>query len=210
MNQVTNNIPLLNILIRTSNRPVYFNRLVENIRQQTYTNYRLLVSADSDETEAYVREAGITPVRVERLERKYKQTFPWNLYLNLLMDEVEDGWIMFMDDDDQYSDKTAFQLISAYLENENKILVWRMQFPDGRNVPSKEFWGIRPFTRRQIGMPCFAFHSKWKKYVRFDGNRAGDYRMANQLQQFLEVEWLNFPLVKLDNFGNAGKRNDLK
>jgi glycosyltransferase involved in cell wall biosynthesis len=202
--------PKLNILIRTSGRPVYFNRLIENIRQQTYTNYRLIVSADSDETEEYVREAGITPVRVERLERSAEETFPWNLYLNLLMDQVEDGWIMFMDDDDQYADKSAFKLISAYLGNENRMLVWRMQFPDGRNVPAEAYWGIVPFTRKQIGMPCFAFHSRWKKYVRFDGNRAGDYRMANQLQQFLQVIWLGATLVKLDNFGNTGNRNDLK
>lgn len=210
MNQETNNKPLINVLIRTSGRPVYFNRLMESIKAQTYSNYRLIISADTDETAAYVKAAGYEPVRVEKILRTEKLTCPWNMYLNLLMDEVQEGWIIFMDDDDQYADRSAFQLISAWLGNENRMLVWRMQFPDGRNVPADDYWRSTPFTRRQIGMPCFAFHSKWKKYVRFDGNKAGDFRFANELLKFLTVFWLRATLIKLDNFGNKGNRIDLK
>lgn len=205
--------PLLNILIRTSGRPNYFRRLMENIYSQDYKNFRLIISADSAETFEYIKEntdekAAI--VRVPKLVRTPEQTFPWNLYLNDLMDEVKEGWIMFMDDDDQYNDSSTFKLISTHLSDKNSMLVWRLRFPDGRYVPAMEYLGKTPFTRKQIAMPCFAFHSKWKNRIRFDGQRAGDFRVANQLQQFLAVEWCNWPLVQLDNFGNVGKRVDLQ
>lgn len=200
----------LNILIRTGGRPVYFNRLMENIRLQSYTNYRLIVSADSDEAEEYVREAGITPVRIERMEKSPQYAFPWNLYLNTLMEQVTNGWVMFMDDDDMYAHDFVFQIIERSLPDENTMLVWQMMFPDWRLVPDHFYMNKTPFTRKQIGMPCFAFHSKWIKHVRFDGQRAGDYRFTNELLRFVKVSWLEVPLVLLDNFGNAGNRMDLK
>jgi glycosyltransferase involved in cell wall biosynthesis len=205
--------PLLNILIRTSNRPNYFQRLMENIQSQKYKNYRLIISADTTETAKYVSKftgENTTLVVVPRLERSPQHTFPWNLYLNTLMDHVSEGWIMFMDDDDVYADNSVFGLIASLLEDENSMLIWRLRFPDGRNVPAQEYMGKTPFTRKQIAMPCFAFHSKWKNHVRFDGQRAGDFRMACQLQQFLDVKWLDRTLVVLDNFGNVGKPVDLK
>lgn len=201
---------LLNILIRTSNRPNYFRRLIRNIESQSYPNYKLIISADTPETEKYVKKAGYQPVPVKRLYRNQKQTFPWNLYLNTLMNNVSDGWIIFMDDDDMYADNSALGLIAASLGDENSMLVWRLRFPDGRYVPAVNYMGKTPFTRKQIAMPCFAFHSKWKNRVRLDGQRAGDFRMANHLQQFLEVKWLDLALVKLDNFGNVGRPVDLK
>ena len=202
--------PLLNILIRTSNRPNYFRRLIRNIESQSYPNYKLIISADTPETEKYVISAGYRPIPVKRLCKNQTQTFPWNLYLNTLMNKVRDGWIMFMDDDDMYSDNSALDLIAASLGNESSMLVWRLRFPDGRYVPAVNYMGKTPFTRKQIAMPCFAFHSKWKNLIRFDGQRAGDFRMANHLQQFLEVKWLDLTLVKLDNFGNVGRPVDLK
>lgn len=206
------NGPLLNILIRTSNRPNYFRRLMENIKSQHYKNYRLIISADSVETTKYVAKytnEKATIVEVPKLYRTPEQTFPWNLYLNNLMDRVEQGWIMFMDDDDQYTNEFTFDRIASHLPDKNSMLVWRLRFPDGRYVPAFEYMYKTPFTRKQIAMPCFAFHSTWKNRVRFDGQRAGDFRIANKLQEFLKVEWCDWPLVQLDNFGNVGKQNDL-
>jgi len=202
--------PFLNILIRTSGRPLYFERMLASIQWQTCKSYRLIVSADTDDTARYVRAAGIEPVIVERLEKTAAATFPWNLYLNTLMDKVAGGWIMFMDDDDMYSNRHVFEiLLSKMLSDKNAMVVWQMKFPDGRLVPGEQYWQKTPFTRRQIAMPCFAFHSKWKDHVRFDAQKGADFRMANLLNQGLNVQWLQVPLVTLSNFGNKGKRTDL-
>ena len=202
--------PTIKILIRTSKRPNYFNRLVQNIQSQTYKNVRLIISADTPQTIAYVRKEGYQPIQVKQLFRTEKQNFPWNLYLNHLLDQVIDGWIVFIDDDDMYADPLSLETIVKNLPEDDFMLVWQMRFPDGRLVPNHEHIGTTPFVRKQIAMPCFAFHSKWKKHVRFDGQRAGDFRITNALLKFLQVKWLEAPLVQLDNFGNVGKPIDLK
>ena len=203
--------PLLNILIRTSNRPNYFSRLSENLILQSNQYFDCLVSVDTPESVQYVLEEGLSYIIMPYKYKPSKNlTFPWNLYLNILMDHIAEGWILFMDDDDIYSSSDSLQIIAENLPDENSMLVWQMRFPDGRLVPFHDYIGKLPFTRRQIGMPCFAFHSKWKNRVRFDGQRAGDYRITNQLQKFLKVKWLEMPLVQLGNFGNAGRTLDLK
>jgi hypothetical protein len=188
---------------------MYFKRLTEIIKNQSYKNVNLIISSDTAFTGVYIIAEGLTPTPVKQLFRTVEQTFPWNLYLNQLMEDVKDGWILFIDDDDMYAHRHSLKRIVANLPDENSMLVWQMRFPDGRLVPDAEYIGLLPFVRKQIAMPCFAFHSKWKNAVRFDGQRAGDFRVANQLQRFLKVKWLSQPLVQLDNFGNVGKLVDL-
>ncbi len=206
------NEPHLNILIRTSGRPNYFKRLMQNIQMQSFKNIKLIISVDSVDSLKYVKQFSLNNsliVCVPKLERTQKLTFPWNLYLNDLMDKVTEGWILFMDDDDQYAHQMIFKIIADSLPDEDSMLVWKMRFPDGRLVPDATHFGTTPFVRKQIGMPCFAFHSKHKNKVRFDGHRAGDLRFANNLLDLLKVEWLTITGVQLDNFGNAGNRIDL-
>ncbi len=210
-----NSKPLLNILIRTSNRPNYFARLLDNLEGQFYKNIKLIISADTPESADYAwqlshKRFNTTIHTSIRLERSENQTFPWNLYLNDLMSLVSDGWILFMDDDDGYAHQMALKLIADNIPDPESMLVWQMRFPDGRLVPSPKHIGLLPFSRKQIGMPCFAFHSKHKTKFRFDGMRAGDFRFAMQMLQHLKVDWLELPLVQLDNYGNAGKNVDLK
>jgi glycosyltransferase involved in cell wall biosynthesis len=201
---------LLNILIRTNDRPNYFNRLLKTIHGQTYKNYRLIISADSSSTESYVKASGYNPVPVKKLYRSKQFTFPWNLYLNTLISKVKAGWIMFIDDDDMFAHMYVLEMISKSLPDENNMLIWKMCFPDGRTVPGSDFWRKTPFTRTQISMQCFAFHSRWKDKLQFDGQRAGDYRFTNRLLEYVNPEWLDIVAVQLSNFGNAGKTVDLE
>jgi len=45
--------PLINILVRTSNRPNFFAKCYQSIREQTYKNIRLIVSYDDEFTKEY-------------------------------------------------------------------------------------------------------------------------------------------------------------
>ena len=41
--------PFINILVRTSGRPLYFKKCIESIKIQNYNNYRILISYDNEE-----------------------------------------------------------------------------------------------------------------------------------------------------------------
>lgn len=202
--------PLINILIRTSDRPEYFRRCIQHIDEQLYCDVRVLVSADSKETAAYVRAEGIEPILVPRMERTATKTFPWNLYLNALKAHVKEGWILILDDDDYLSNELALQVLANSLPDEDTMLVCKMEYPDGSTLPDEAYWGKTPFTRRHISMPTICFHSKWKHHVDFDGMRAGDYRFANKLLKYVKgVKWLDYVVVGLSNYGLNGSKKDL-
>lgn len=202
--------PLLNILIRTSERPRYFRRMLDSIESQGYKNYRLIISADTLPSAEYVREAGYEPVIVSKGLPDEVNNAPYNDYLNTLMNEITDGWVMFMDDDDLYSDPDVFSSVAERLNDERKILVWRMQWPTGRTIPEDKFWGMVPFSTSHIGMPCFAFHHSLSKRCSFDKRKGADYRFISRLTRNLDVEWMDRVCVKLTNCGNWGMVKDLE
>lgn len=200
---------LLNILIRTSDRPNYFRRMLDSIESQGYKNYRLIISADTPLSAEYVLKSGYKPVIVPKEPPNEVNNAPYNYYLNTLMDEVESGWVMFMDDDDIYSSDDIFSSVAERLGDEQRILVWRMQWPTGRVIPEDKFWGRLPFLASHIGMPCFAFHHSVSKGYLFDKRKGADYRFIAQLSRRNNVEWMDKICVKLTNCGNWGRTKDL-
>lgn len=205
------NNPLINILIRTSNRPEYFGRCIKSIRQQNYTNYTIIVSADNEDTAAYVRKNGIEPIMVKRLERSATQTFPWNLYLNTLKNQVKEGYIIILDDDDYFANTNSLALVArSIMPIESSILVYRMRYPDGRILPDDAHFCTTPFERKHISMQCFCFPATIKDKIDFDGQRAGDFRFINKLLDHVsKVYWLDRVIVTLSNFGLNGAKKDL-
>ena len=47
---------LINILIRTSSRPHYFDKCIESILNQEYKNYRVIVCYDTEDSKSYIEK----------------------------------------------------------------------------------------------------------------------------------------------------------
>ena len=104
---VSMDVPLVNVLTRTSGRPKFFYCNWVSIQQQDYPRVRHLVSYDDQETWEYLQEyvgrgrcGGVEAIEVERIPLEGGDHFPYNLYMNRLQAEIEEGWVMFLDDDD--------------------------------------------------------------------------------------------------------------
>lgn len=203
--------PLINILIRTSNRPNYFSRCLGSVLNQTYNNYRIFISADDEKTKQYVSMSGFQPVMVKKMKRDEKNTAPWNLYLNDLIAQVDDGWIIILDDDDYLAHNKVLERISVHLTNICVMHVWQMQWPTGRKIPEDGYMKT-PFVRKHIGMPCFTFHSYFSEFVKFDAMRAGDFRFICTVAAILDnrVHFIDEVIIKIGNTGLVGAINDLK
>lgn len=201
--------PLINILIRTSNRPNYFRKCIHSIRTQSYHNYRIIVSVDDDFTEAYVKPYKLDYIRVKKCQVTAEDTAPYNLYLNKLMRQVDRGWILILDDDDHLAHSCALEIIAQHATSSMSLLIWQMTWPNGRVIPDDYHWGKLP-QRTFIGMPCFAFHRKWVDVCRFDGKKAGDLRFFHQLFKIhINKIWIKEVLVKTGNIGLKGEPIDL-
>lgn len=181
--------PLINILIRTSSRPYYFNKCMESILNQEYKNYRIIVCYDTEESKEYIEKYNIDFFFIEvNSKEKYK----FNLYCNSLMDKVDDGYIMFLDDDDKFTQKYALNIISNNIKSEEDFLIWKFFRPDKVIYPED----INNIKLGEIDTTTICFHSKYKDLARWDNKQYGDYNFYNKLLTYKDI---NFNKLFIDN-----------
>jgi len=212
---------LVNILVRTSKRPNYFETCMQSIYSQSYPAIRILVSCDNEETFSYLKKyQGIEVVRVkpntgpcEPLPDDYpydSYRFPANLHLNALMDQVKDGFIMFLDDDDLLLHPGALKAIVSHISSKDDLLFWRVRFP-GRDLPEDKFFGKEPVYAHISGIG-FAFHSGYIPFATWDGWSGCDYRVASRLYRKVpRKKFIDMTLTGLQRnyrHGGLGKQTD--
>ena len=194
-------MPLFNILIRTSDRPKFFERCLRSVWAQTYDKFNVFVSVDNQKTLEYV---SYYPVKIVNVLPQAGQCF-WNLYFNDLLERV-DGWVIYLDDD-VTMEPDALETIANYTDSKRKVIVCIYLFLGGWVIPEQPFCKKRP-VRKHFDTGCFCHHSSQK--VVWDSMRASDFRVACQLfDRRLRFVWVDKVLFKAGNDGDIGKKNDL-
>lgn len=151
--------PLINILVRTSNRPKAFMQMLNSITTQSYPNIRIIISYDNDAALKYIPKG----LEVIQVEKHPEYQFGYDLYCNDLKELVTDGYFFYLDDDNLLRPNVLNELP---LEG-NGLLV---QLQIGNNIVPK---GL-DFQIRQIGMPCLILHHSLKNLADIGAHGAGD------------------------------------
>jgi hypothetical protein len=167
----------LNILIRTSKRPTLFKECIESILSQKYTNYHIYICYDYEESYEYIKEYLNDNISSFFVETQSLEKYKFNLYNNELMDKVEDGFILFMDDDDIYTHDMCFKIINENIDNMDTILIWKFMRPDKLVYP-KHIDNIRI---GEIDTTMICFHSKYKNIARWNDSQCGDFFFYSDL-----------------------------
>jgi glycosyltransferase involved in cell wall biosynthesis len=210
--------PLINILIRTSNRPNYFENCVKSIYEQTYLNWNIIIGVDDVNTLKYTQSAkgrdivyDYTNIKIPNPPNNidYGIKFKYNSYLNDLQNEVNDGYIIYLDDDDKLHNQNSLLTLTDVIKNDDVFVIWRVKFPN-RLVPSDENFGKPPVCKDISGIG-YSFHVKnkemWEPYKR------GDYRVANTLYHKIpNTIYLNEIITELqrDIEDGMGLKDDIK
>jgi hypothetical protein len=203
-----NNQKLINILIRTSNRPSYFNTCIKSILSQEYSNYRVIICYDKLESLDYLnnykenKKIEFYPIQIDSCE-KYK----FNLYCNFLVNKVEKGWIMFLDDDDKLTHENVFNIINNNIndDNDDDMLIWNFFRPDKLIFPKN----IHKINLGEIDTSSFCFHSS-NIVAQWGDKRYGDYAFFSKLtsSHTFKIKHIDYILTqtifkdKVGNFGN--------
>ena len=212
--------PVVNVLVRTSGRPRFFENCYKSVRKQYYRNINLIVSCDDEETRLYV--ASYSPDTIVEFKRTENvntgnqtfvpghssKPFPPNEYFNEMMQQAKEGYIIYLDDDDVFTCPEAVSTIVEQIDNEDQMLFWRVQFP-GFLIPDNKYFG-KPPVCCQIDTAGFAFHTKYIRFALWDGYKQGDFRTA--LSLYLRIPqkiFVDKALTALQSRPGLGKRYDL-
>lgn len=190
---------MINILVRTSNRPTQFKRMFNSVLEQRYTDWRIIIAYDNDEALSYIPPSNFPKSGPGRKSIKIKVTpntsiqFPWNLYCNELKDQVEDGHFFYLDDDDYLKDKFVLESISKHLkEGEGTIC----QFMRGKVAkPQKVYMDRKEIISGKIGGSCLFLHHSQKNVADWDAGPAADYRWIKAVSEKVKLNWVPIPVV---------------
>ena len=166
---------LINILIRTSKRPKAFKINIDSILKQNYKKFKLLISHDNKETKSYIIEV-LKDCKLDYKLFEVKKTdeyYSYNDYCNTLLNNVTDGYIIFLDDDDKFLHDNALKYINEHLL-EDRFLAWEYQRPDKIIGPKKG-----DIKKGNITSCGFCYHSKFKSF--WPSQIGSDYEFVKNL-----------------------------
>lgn len=212
--------PLINIITRTSGRPVFFKKNRESIENQNYKHIRHIVGYDDKSSETYLNEyqnidkyhipSDYVKNTIDIPDPKTGGRFEYNLYFNFLFNKIENGWILILDDDDHIANEKAISHMVKNLKYKTDMLIFQMEYQNGNIIPSKNDLYKKPAIGK-IGSPCILIHSSIAKKIKWDGWKCADYRYISKCWEYSERKiWLNTPLINIGStMGNFGQKNDM-
>ena len=199
--------PTLNVLTRTSNRPWSFGRCRRSLlSQQTGLNVRHFVSVDRPcryaEGDVVVETRGDNQP-VEAPEGS-KGKAPYNLYINDLLDAVDDGWVFVLDDDNEFVSAGSLSRLEPYLtpENEDRLLCFQTEIAGLGVIPKRHEIKLNDFDSA-----CFCYHIKHRQY--WTDWSGADYLAAHALSQRIRPLWIDECLVRTQTVPRKGEMEKL-
>jgi len=211
----------VNIITRTSNRPLYFKRNELSVKNQTYKKIIHHVITDNI-FDLYVKPKKNTVIHHVNHEKTNTSLdiadpmtggkAPYNLYFNDVLDTIESGWILYLDDDDYLLDDTAIERLISKLNSNDDMLIFQMRYENGMVLPPNDLAKVFPVLYK-IGSPCIMANIINIKNNKWDGYKCGDYRHICKVYKSCKTKlWLVTPYVGVggeNGRGNLGGKNDL-
>ena len=131
--------PLINILIRTSNRPYYFRKCIESILNQSYNNVRVIICYDNLESLDYLKDyQNYSNIEFFPVQVKSKKQYKFNLYCNELLKRVTNGYVLYLDDDDYLCHDECLWYLANKVQK-NTITIWNFFRADKLIFPRNKF-----------------------------------------------------------------------
>lgn len=197
--------PKITMLVRTSERADSFKRLMDCVASQEYPNLEVIVSYDTPDTLEYIQDADVV-TKVVQVERGKGSHF-YNDYMNTLLDEVHDGWVFFMDDDDMLFDSNTLKLMGSQLVDEEAIHIFQM-VDEAKNKAVIPPWHLGENVGvGSVGTPCFVMQAHIAKRARWDSEGAADGRYFEAVKEYAEsIIRHDLVTVRLPSGANKGVR----
>lgn len=212
----------LTIITRTSARPNQFIRLVKSIAKQSYKNIFHLVLCDNPIAYKYASQTLIHhyhTIGIQFAINTVLRTSPnpgfYNLYLNHGITQVNNGYILFVDDDDYLVNDTCIERFWNHPKPGKGFYI--IQYLRGERAKPKPLYFPKitykagdtfPIVLGKIGGSAVIFQPRHAQNARWDDKLGGDYRFIRQLAANNDYTFIPIPVVQATPTGNKGNSND--
>ena len=194
-------IPLINILTRSGKRKDYFKRLKKSIVEQSYKNVRHIVSCDQPNCK-FLQNEEVVFVKKEPDKGKCF----YNLYLNQLTDQVNDGWVIVLDDDSKLIKKKFLEKLAKICAStqKNKVIIYRSKCHRVVLPPRPKIMS------GYIDMCCFCAHHSVFKDIQFDSRCYGDFNFLQKVKRSKQYSFRFCSKIPIGIHGNYDGHRDGK
>lgn len=177
-----------NILIRNTYRPNHYKTCLDSILNQSHQNFKIWMCYDDDNCLDYLNpykgHHKIEIFKTSGVDKSQKAFY--NLYVNELLDKVEHGWILFLDDDDMYANSNSLKIIANKLSSINDIIFWKVKMANTIVYPKdvnniENLCKYKGYYQSHISTIGFCFNAKFKNLTRWSAGSNGDHRFVFSL-----------------------------
>tara|TARA_B100001063_G_scaffold138607_1_gene129477 strand:+ start:1641 stop:2453 length:813 start_codon:yes stop_codon:yes gene_type:complete len=195
----------INILIRTSNRPKYFNECIKSVLSQQYKNYHVFICYDDYASLEYLNKyKDNNRITFFYVHSNSIEKYKFNLYCNDLLKRVKTGYVLFLDDDNMFCHDHVLRILNKCID-ETSLLVWKFYRPDKLIYPTS----LKEINLGDIDTSSFC--SNIANYLNCDwkDKKNGDFRFINNvlIKNKIKLRFLNKILTKTqfsNKIGNLG------
>lgn len=183
----------IHIIVRTHLREVNFNNVINSIIKQDYKNYIIHIVYDHEDSLIYIKKYlkihTITNNVLHKVERRSDKIVFFDLYCNDIKEQINDGWIMFLDDDNCFIHNCCLKLINNFMRNTN-IVVWYFLRPDKIIKPN-----LSSLKYGDIDNCSYIFHHSIKNSGHFGDFYGSDFTFIAKLISKHSAKLINYTLV---------------
>ena len=190
----------LYILTRTSGRRKFYERCRDSVRALSWPGGVTWIVHTDDPRDTYV-DADI--IVQGEAHGPYMGSGSYNLYNNRLLSAIPgDGWVHFIDDDDEYASADVFENL---LEGASKKKLQIGKVCRGGSVVWPKTWG----TQRSFQTECFCVWSELAKKGKWWADKGGDHYYTRQLVRQSGTQWHDVMIAVAQEGKSHGKRVDI-
>jgi len=202
----------ITLLIRTCYRPYLFKRCITSILSQKYSNIHIIICYDNKVATNYITPYLNETIKAFYISEKSEKKYKFNLYCNTLINEVDSGYCMYLDDDNEFTHNNCLNIINHHMTND-KICVWKYLRGDKIVYPS----ALTTIKLGEIDSSSFCIPHTYKNHGKWPDKQCGDYYFLNSIIETLtsinnsttsdEITYIPHILTKciqnkIGNFGN--------
>jgi hypothetical protein len=174
----------LTILTRTGSREKCLQNLVTTIQSQTnLTNTQHIFTNDKNNSDiTNIINNHTIPTNIVNINKNMFKSIGkcfYNIYLNEGIKQIEDSWVIIMDDDSKLIDDNFFDNLKSILSQsgKNDVVLFPIYIDSDKRV-----LGVKNNKITDIDMCNLAFHSSIFNNIQFTGKCQGDFKILKSMQ----------------------------